>query len=144
MANQLVKVTGIEEVCAMLTAAPKGVVRLAYGKALAAAAVPIVEALEAHTPEETGALKAAIVSDIALDAEGKGGTLSVGFSGKQGHVANFVEYGHRMIGHKPKKKDLGEVKPHPFMRPAANDSADEAIEAFAGSVEQSLKAEYGS
>jgi HK97 gp10 family phage protein len=142
--EQLITITGIEEACAMLTAAPDNVVKIAYGKALAAAAVPIVEALEAATPQDTGKLKESIVSDIALDADGKGGVLSVGFSGNQGHIANFVEYGHRMIGHKPEKKDLGQVQPHPFMRPAASVSADAAIEAFAESVEETVRTHYGS
>jgi HK97 gp10 family phage protein len=138
VADELIKVTGIEEVCAWLKAAPKNIVKGAYVKGLAAAAVPVVEALEAATPQDTGKLKESIVFDIALDADGNGGVLSVGFSGEEGHIANFVEYGHRMIGHKPRKKDLGEVKPHPFMRPAAAASADDAIEAFAQSIEESM------
>jgi Bacteriophage HK97-gp10, putative tail-component len=161
VADELIKITGIDEVCAMLTAAPKNIVRGAYGKALAAAAVPIVEALEPRIPSrnnlfdeesfrplagtaEEGTLKDALVTDIAIDEEGKGGVLSVGFGGKAGHIANFVEYGHRMIGHKPKLKDLGEVKPYPFMGPAADASADAAIDAFAQSIEESVRTEYGS
>jgi HK97 gp10 family phage protein len=161
MAGEMVRVTGIDEVCAFFDAAPKDIVRTTFGKALSAAAVPIVQELEPRIPsrnnlfdEESfrelagtaveGTLKDNLVTDIALSDDGKGGVASIGF-GKAGHVANFVEYGHRLIGHKPKLRDLGNVEPHPFMRPAANASADAAIEAFAGSVEESMRAEgYGS
>ena len=133
-----VDISGIEETCAMLDRLPVNVAKRAFAGALAAAAVPIVEALEASTPVLRGDLKAAIVTDIFVDAQGKGGQASIGF-GKEGHVANFVEYGHRMVGHKPGKKELGEVQPHPFMRPAAASSGEAAIGAFAESVKQTVE-----
>lgn len=161
MAGEIVRITGIEEVCAFFDAAPKNIVKVAFGKALTAAAVPIVESLESRIPSrnnlfdeesfrslegtaESGTLKDALVTDVALSQDGKGGVASIGF-GKMGHVANWVEYGHHLVGHAPGKRQLGEVRPHPFMRPAADSSADAAIEAFAGSIEETMRAEgYGS
>jgi HK97 gp10 family phage protein len=130
-------VSGIEETCAMLEAAPRNIAKAAFARALAAAAVPVVKALEARTPADTGKLKASIVTDVAVDAAGGGGIASIGF-GKQGHVANFVEYGHRMVSHKPHKKEIGTVAPHPFMRPAAAAAAEPAIDAFCESVRESF------
>jgi HK97 gp10 family phage protein len=133
-----ISISGIDEACALLDRVPKETARVGIARSLAAAAVPIVEAVDARTPVgATEELKAALNTDISLDSDGYGGSASINF-GKQGHVANFVEYGHRMIGHKPGKKELGEVKPHPFMRPAAAASADAAVEAFTETLEREL------
>jgi len=134
-----ITISGIEETCAMLDKAPRNIVKAAYARALTAAAVPVVEALEARTPVEHGDLKAAVVTDVAIDAVGKGGFASIGF-GKEGHVANFVEYGHRMVTHKPNKRTVGAVIAHPFMRPAAAASAEAAVDAFCESVRESMGA----
>jgi len=133
-----ISISGIEETLAMLTAAPKNVAKAAFGKALTAAAVPVVQALDAHTPVEHGDLKAHVMTDVALDPEGRGGVAQVGY-GKEGWKARLVEYGHRQIGHKPKNKDEGVVRSHPFMRPAAAESGEAAIEAFGGSLAESFQ-----
>jgi len=137
-----VEISGIEEACAMLRIAPEAIRRAAFARALAAAAVPVVEALQAWTPvaelqagmfDEPGSLAAHIVTDIALDDD-RGGVASIGF-GKYGAVANFVEFGHRFIGHEPGLKELDKpLLAHPFMREATAESAEAAIDAFAGSV----------
>lgn len=122
----------------MLEHAPKNVVARGFLKALKAAARPIEQALDARVPVAQGHLKAARVTEITLDSRFRGGTVEIGY-GKQGHVANFLEYGHRMVGHKPFKKHEGEVKPHPFMRPAAAAAAEAAITAFADTLADEVK-----
>ncbi len=135
-----ITISGIEETCAWLTAAPANIAKGAIGKALTAACVPVVQALDAHTPVDAGGLKEHLMSDVALDANGRGGDAQIGY-GKQGYVARMVEYGHRMVGHKPKKEDTGKiVVAHPFMRPAAAESGEAAIEAFGKSLEESMAA----
>jgi len=134
-----IDISGIEETCAWLTAAPANIAKGAIGKALTAACVPVVQALEAHTPVLTGSLEEHLISDVALDANGRGGQAQVGY-GKQGYIARMVEYGHRQVGHKPKKADGGKpVAAHPFMRPAAAESGEAAIEAFGKSLQESLR-----
>src|ERR1051326_314947 len=111
-----IEITGIEEACAMLDRVPKETAKVGIARALAAGAVPIVQAVDVATPvsekneqwdEEgfreipgtgTGQLKSALHTDVYLHEDGFGGTASINF-GKMGHVANWVEYGHRMIGH---------------------------------------------
>lgn len=150
-----ISVSGIEEACAVLDRVPKETARVGIARSLAAAAVPIVEAVDVRTPVSakdelwddetfssipgtgTGSLKKALRTDIYMDAGGYGGVASINF-GKQGHVANWVEYGHHLIGHKPKKKEIGEVQPHPFMRPAAAASAEAAVDAFTETLEREL------
>jgi len=132
-----INVTGIEDVCKELEQMPTRLVKNAFARALAAASVPVAQSVLARTPVQTGALKQHLLTDIAVSAEGKGGTAKVGF-GKFGHIARFVEYGHREIGHKPDKKELGTVSPKPFMRPAVETSAEASIEAFAESIRDSV------
>lgn len=92
------------------------------------------EAEEGERNDEQPHLVDSIVTAVEVDSEGRGVVANVGF-GKMGYVANFVEYGHRMVGHKPDKKELGKVNPKPFMRPAAEMAADPAVEAFRAAVE---------
>lgn len=141
--SELIEVDGIEETVEMLLKLPKHVVARGFLRALRAGAAPMERELQIRTPSTTGAahfterregdLRSAQVAEITLDSQFRGGTAEIGF-GKQGHVANWVEYGHHMIGHKPDKKDLGEVEPHPFMSVAAMVSAELAIDAFAESI----------
>jgi hypothetical protein len=133
-------ISGIEEACAMLDRVPKETAKVGIARALAAAAVPIVQAVEAVTPEITGDLKKALRTDIGLDTDSYGGYACINF-GNQGHVANWVEYGHRMIGHKAlgKLRDIHEpVVPHPFMRPAAAASGEAAVDAFTETLGREL------
>lgn len=168
-------ISGIEETCEMLTQAPRLIAKNAFARAGAAAARPIVEALEAHTPSRSslfdeeswtrlygtgsdGTLLGHIVTDVALDAEGRGVKVQVGY-GNRGFVARMVEYGHRMFSHyaskvlvfnkggrKKYRKSGGHVdldKPvaaHPFMRPAAAESGEAAVEQFTDSLRESMAA----
>lgn len=132
-----VDVEGIEEVCALLTQAPADIVRRTLAKALTAATVPVIQTLNSNVPELTGDLADHIVTDIAIREDGTGGTAEIGF-GNEGWKARLVEYGHRMVGHRPGLKHLGQVPAHPFMRPSAADSADAAVEAFGDSVQESI------
>lgn len=120
----------------MLDRAPALIVKGAFARALTAAAVPIVDALVSRTPVLTGDLALHVVTDIAVDEQGRGGVAQVGF-GKKGYIARFVEYGHREIGRKS-HKELGAVQPHPFMRPAAAESGDASVAAFAASMQESF------
>lgn len=138
MPEELITITGIEEVQQMLKEAPREVVAGGFLKALQAGANVIKTEVAARTPVDTGNMRSALLSEITIDADFRGGMAEIGF-GKEGHKANFVEYGHRMIGHKPSKKDEGMVQPHPFMRPAAAVAADAAIEAFAETLVDELK-----
>jgi hypothetical protein len=83
----------------------------------------------------------ALMAEVEVDLNAKGGSASVGF-GKLGYIANMVEYGHVMVTHAPGKKVVGFVPPHPFMRPAFESSAEPAIAAFAASMTETVKNEF--
>ncbi len=169
MSNELVKITGLEEVNKMLTDAPSEIVRKGFRKALLAAAVPMERALRARTPvsnaiirwddegfrefedhSHSGELKADLKTWVRLSSRytgregspGIGGTVDVGFR-KYAYVAGWLEFGHRMVGHEPKKTELGVAAPRPFMRPAAGASASDAIQAFEDSLIETVNAEWG-
>jgi len=148
-----VSIEGIEEAVAMLERAPKAIVANAYLKALQAGSNVIRDALEARTPYDPlatanrvhggrGALRENVKTDIQLDSQFRGGSADIGF-GSLGHIALWVEYGHWMVGHskiKGRRKQLGEVAPQPFMRPATDAAAEPSIDAFADSLRKSMQA----
>ncbi len=134
----------------MLTRLPRDIVLGGYNRALHAAADVIEAELDLRTPVqialaggdlvvEGGRLKESIVSVVTLDSNYRGGMVEIGF-GKLGYIANFVEYGHRMVTHKPGSKEVGFVPAYPFMRPAAEAAAEPAIDAFAKSLAQTVNA----
>jgi len=144
-----INISGIEETCAALDQLPKGIVVGGYAKALRKGISVIESAIEAKTPiqlrnsggdlvVEGGELKAAIKSTVDVDPGGKGGDAGITF-GNQTHIANFVEYGHRMVGHKPGKKQVGQVPAHPFIRPAFDATAEKAIDVFAESLAETVE-----
>jgi len=159
-------ISGVEEACAMLSEAPPLIAKNAFARAGAASARPIVAALVAASPimedgsvhhyPPPGALKAAVMTDIALDANGRGVQVQIGF-GRFGFVARMVEYGHRMFSHFETRElisgglgrkryrktggheDLGKpVTQQPFMRPVAASTGEAAIDAFTESLSESM------
>lgn len=143
---------GIESCARALTDAPRQAVPAALARGLAAAGGILEEAIIAVMPvrdvrlggdEEYPALIEDLRVEIILADAGEGGVVKVGFF-KQGYVAAWVEYGHRMVGHKPDNKLLiggrvaGLVPAHPFIRPAADASAERAIEVFVEAVMEEL------
>lgn len=156
-----ITVSGIDEVCNALKGELDAVEQKLLKKGLEASAVPIQEALYAKTPvsehppstkSASGQLEIAVLQHLKdsitfnVQVSDKGGVMSMGF-GDMGRIANWVEYGHDLVGHgedtgeittsgrhKGKTiyshKDLGSVPPHPFMKPALESSAEAATEAF--------------
>lgn len=136
----------------MLDRAPRNIVAKGYLRALDAAGQVMVRALWPRVPVDLkaamnrahagkGALVGRLDAFIELDAQFRGGVVDVGF-GDLGHIALWLEYGHRMVGHKPGKKQLGDVPAIPFMRPAFDACNEQAVDAFAATLASVVKAEY--
>lgn len=140
MPDELIRIRGIDEVCAFLDRIPKDNLPGALLSGLDAGGKVLSEFLVGTTMahERTGKLMADLDTVIQLDYNGQGGVAMVGFSKSQAYKALWLEYGHRMVGHKPNKKDLGAFAPRPFMRVAADAGAEEAIDAFVDAVLSSL------
>lgn len=123
----------------MLERAPKEVVPGALLSGLRAGGQVIEEHMAGRVPDKTGDLLSDLGTTITLDSDFRGGIAQVGFTSAQAHKAGWVEYGHRMVSHEPDKAEIGQVQPHPFMRPAADASAEEAVEAFTETVMAELE-----
>jgi hypothetical protein len=150
MPDALISQYGLEAVQTMLREAPRTIVARGWVRALSAGGEAIAEVLEANTPikeEDTGGLldrgelRESVMIEVILDSNFRGGLARVGF-GKNGPVALWIEYGHRMVGHKPLKKLLGEVPQKPFMRITTDQAYDRAVAAFAQSLEETVRTEF--
>jgi len=143
-----IEIEGIDEVCRLFEEAPRRAIPTALLRGLAAGGRVIEETMAGLAPDRTGELLADLATVVTLDSEMRGGVAAVGFShgGSDLHgygmdyVARFVEYGHRLVGHKPLKKELGQVAPHPFMRPAAESSAEAAMDELVAVMMEELTA----
>ncbi len=146
--GDLAVVTGLDEVNQMLDELPKVIVARAWLKALQAGAKVMEEYLISNTPEadegdrkeDLPHLKDSSVIEITLDSQFRGGIARVGF-GKMGNVALWVEYGHRIVGHKPNKKVLGQYAPHPFMSTSVSQAYEATVAAFQSALVETLTAE---
>lgn len=148
MSQTLVSIVGLEEVHKMLSEMPKHLVVSGFAKALNAGATVIEQTLQVLTPEseldrdDGKHLVDSLVIDVQVDSNGRGGYAEVGY-GNQGYKANLVEYGHVMVTHQNQgKREVGFVPPHPFMRPAFEQSGDAAIAAVQQSILQTVTEEY--
>jgi HK97 gp10 family phage protein len=139
-----ITVRGLPEVQRNLSEFPRLLVMSCFAKALARAAAVFEDELRARTPEtdfstsseEYGHLSEAIMDELAIDTQGRGGRVRIGF-GQKDFVARFVEYGHRMVSHRGHV--TGTVAPHPFMRPAFEAAAAAALDAFINTVNEFME-----
>jgi hypothetical protein len=149
-------VLGIEECCADLRRVPPAVCGVGLVRGLHAAAEVIEREVSLRTPTRTNRVGGdqdypALVTDlqvrVTVDSQFRGGVAQIGFF-RNAYIANWLEFGHRMVGHgssKPARnaawKAGGEkmVPAHPFMRPGADAAQEPAVEAFIDAVDDSLK-----
>lgn len=137
------RITGLEQVQQALKELPAKIVVKSYAKALDRAAGVVAAELEARAEAlpESGSetrLSEHVIVKVEVDTNKKGGTAAVGFDHSQDErtekpmdvIAGWVEFGHRMVTHKPGKKEVGHVPAHPFVRPAYEAVQDKAVEVF--------------
>jgi len=111
------------------------------------AAAPVLDHRTANsTALDPGALKAGIGTRLRHNAVGTA-EARVGPVGKEvRHVARWVEYGHRLVkggyskvtakGTRGPGVEIGEVRAHPFIRPAYESARGAAEEAMIAEVEK--------
>ena len=145
------QITGLEQVQRAITELPAQIVVRSFARALDRAAGVIAAEVElrAEGLGESGSdtpLSEHVVTKTEVDTGKRGGVASVGFDTSrdersglpQDTKAMLVEFGHQQVTHRPKKKAVGRVPPHPFMRPAFQASGDKAIEVFAATLIEGL------
>jgi hypothetical protein len=149
----VIKITGLAEVQRMLREAPPKVAFIGLGRALHAAGTEFAGAIYHACPEtEEGArsgqaadgdiphLQDELQLDVYMYADG--GKAQVHF-GKLDYLAAWLEFGHRRVGHKPGMKLLGFQKPDPFVRRAADESAENAIAVFVDFMDKAVGEFFG-
>jgi len=78
----------------------------------------VLGAMREKVPVESGLLKRSLEMEIV---ERQPGRLVVAMKTPALHW-HLVEFGHRMVGPKPGKKEVGTVGPTPFIRPAFDET----------------------
>jgi len=153
-----VTVTGLPEVLASLSKYNNFQASGALAKALNAAGDVLYNEIARKTPvrvltEVTGGLVApgdlrnSLKKEVILSNDLKGGAVSVWHQG-YGFLVDWLEYGHVMRGHEPEKRVLkgpltpegfvvpgGHLRAYPFMRTAADEVGEQAIDVFVSTIE---------
>jgi hypothetical protein len=128
---------------------PASIVTVAFGTAMDQATGVIagqVEQRAARLPDASDTpLAEHVITTVEVDSQNRFAVGTISFDSSadertgipQDLKALLVEYGHRMIGHEPNKEQIagpntpgGEVVPHPFLRPAVEDSWEQAVRVF--------------
>lgn len=95
-----------------------------------------------RSPETTALPLGAIADGIRMYAREYEGQQQVviGPSGDTAHVAAFVELGHTLVrGTKSGAEVIGEVGPHPFLRPAYEASIEGVFETVRDSMREGIQ-----
>lgn len=160
MPENVVYITGADEIAHEFANAPRQLLPTALLRAGTAGGKVLRDAIAALTPVDQGHLKADLDVVVTLDSEFRGIVVDVGF-GDLGYIARFVEYGHKIMSHKwrrgPKgsdelsrllrskgltklaakrervrvsQRELGVAAPRPFIRPAASAAEEAVVDAF--------------
>jgi len=140
------EVEGIEECCADLGRLQTAVAVVAVTRGLHAAAEVIEREIDVRTPVRSTRIGGdkdyqALITDlqvkVTLDAR-RGSFAEIGFF-RSAYLAQWIEYGHRMVGHKPNLRFLDKWVPaRPFLRPAADAAEEPAVQAFTDAVSETL------
>jgi HK97 gp10 family phage protein len=113
---------------ALKTIGPKAA-RKAGGKAMLEAAEPIVEQAKVYVPVRTGALQDSITSQAVRTNVNEEITRHIGFRMPVGARAHFVEFG------------TSKMRAQPFMRPALDIKAQDAIAIMGEAMWEGIAAE---
>ena len=138
-----IKIDGISNVVANLSAFPDKIVAGAFQDALENASVVVMREVVRKTPVNLNVrhrggivkinlrpLVASIMNNVVVDARLRGGYAEIGF-GKMGFIARWLEYGCIHTGHEPDKKQGVLITKHVgFMRQALAESFDGVLEAL--------------
>lgn len=143
MSDVKAEIQGLEQLRAKLRAAGPELATRCLEKALKEGGAVIENAMRVQTGKHvvTGELLADLHTEVAISSDGLSGQAKIGF-GKQGYVARFVEFGHRIVGHgllKKDRKENGHVPAHPFMRPAFDESKAAAKETVVKVLSEGVK-----
>lgn len=149
----MVQVKGLRELDAFLQAMPAKMEANVLRGALRAGAKPVLESARANAPVKTGTLR----EGLKITGRSRRGrvTASVKATGKHAYLARWLEYGtaaHSITAKKGGWLFFGKfaksvqhpgIKPRPFMRPALDTRARDALLAVGEYIKKRLANKHG-
>ena len=148
------EIVGLEKLDYDLANFPAVVARRIYRKALKAGADMILEAVKANAPvgehEVTfkstgltpGELRDGIIEQIRVDVAKGTASATVKPNKRVAHVANWIEYGWVLTGHKPGKKEIKHIPAHSFIRRAYEEHREAAFAAIQAKFNEEILAAW--
>lgn len=132
-----VRITGAGELTRRLNVLGEKAKEVVEPAAMAGAEV-IRKAASEKAPRDTGFLAEHIVAEVK-DVQPLKATIQVG-PDKDAYYGLFVELGHALVrgSTKATRKVIGNVPPHPFLRPALDENKQEAKAAVAEEIRRRL------
>lgn len=145
----MIEITGLEALQRRLRRLDMTIRTTAVEASVKAGAEVIADAMRVRTPERVesasgtalrpGAMRRDIRVTETMDRDGFA-VATIGPGKKTQHVALWVEYGHALTkGPRRRGHVVGNVAPHPFLRPAFEASQREAIEAFRRTMDEAIQ-----
>lgn len=107
-------------------------------KALRKAIAPVKIAAEANVRAVTKPLTGKLHSSFKIKTRNRRGFLSAEVVNEARH-ASLIEYGHALKRGRTVQKVIGHVPGRPFMRPALEANANQALQIFKEETEKSLE-----
>ena len=136
--NPVAHVEGFEELNKALRDVGNRAGGLVLEKAAEAGAKIIADEAKRLAPRKTGALAEGITIEPARIQNGRA-QINIGFS-KKTWYGRLVELGHHVRRAKKGQKNTSKfVPPHPFLRPAFDAKAAEAVDAVENSLRDQLR-----
>lgn len=153
MADEItLEVSGLSELDDMLSELPARMAKQIFGHALKAAGAVVLKDMRARCPVLTkdagpfsnslpaGALLQDLSAKVSLYPQNNAGVCRVGPSDRTAYVAVWLEYGHLLMSHgkKGKRKEIKHIAAKPFMRQAADATAQAAVDVFGAELAAGL------
>lgn len=144
-----ISVTGIAEIDNLLRTMPKQITHRVMGSAHIEAAKPLMDVAKnivasREKVQNTGRLEDSIGGiKLSQRSTKEIGLVHVGPRRKKGTYRGFhghlVEYGHRLVSSKKSgKRQIGFVRPYPFMKPAFDKTKDQVGKNISESIQKKL------
>lgn len=134
-----VEIEGVEEIARAARRLAAEISGPVTAQAALAAAEVVRAAAQAKAPRRTGSLARSIVAEPLRQVPGR---ARVAVGPDRAHFYGlFVELGHALVRgrRKAEKRVLRHVPPHPFLRPALDESRDRAARAAADVLRAALE-----
>lgn len=130
-----VDVRGLSEVIKQLEKFPKEIEKRVVRRELRKASKIILSEAKQRAPRRSGELEKGLKIRMKAKKGSRWLRSQVRSTARHSHL---IEFGHRMVGHKPNKKVVGFVPPTPYLRPAMINNQDRVMSTLGEGVAKSI------